>query len=116
MRSFISGQVDFAFDQIGDLKVPVTITSKGSTSYNHETHEVETTDSTSNEVLGVLEKTYSALTVEGLPIQLRDYMFNKNDVDFEMSVGDSVTVDGVTNPLYSFEDDGFTVIVTVSLK
>ena len=116
MRSFVSGQVDFAFAQIGDLKVLVNIASKGETSYNPETHTVEEVGGSSNELLGVLEKTYSDLTTEGLPIQLRDYLFNKNDIDFEMRVGDSVTADGVTNPLYSFEDDGYTVLVTVSLK
>jgi len=116
MRSFISGKVDMAFDLIGDLKVPVTISGAGVSTYDHATSQTKTTGATSNEVLGFLEKTYSALTVDGLPIQLRDYLFNKNDIDFEMSVGDSVTVSGDTHPLYSFEDDGFTVTVTVSLK
>jgi len=118
LRSFVESQVDFAFEQIGDLKTMVVFSGKESTEYNHASGEVEISGAAEMVALGVVESNYSTISGEGHTVYHMDILFNKKEMSSvsKLHTFDHVTVNNTTHPIINFVDDGYTVTVTVSLR
>ena len=117
LRSLVESQVDFAFEQLGDLKTSMTFSGKEETAYNPVSGEVEVTGAVAMTVSGVIESNYSVIGNDGATLYHMDLLFNRKEIEVSaLHTFDHVLVNGSTHPIINFVDDGYTVTVTVSLR
>ena len=118
-KNSVDQAIKTAFKLLASFGEEMTFVSKGAESYNPSTGEVESGGGASFKAIGFILKTYTDVSedIGGIPLVKSDVFFNRQDLEetgFEQY--DELTFNGKTHPIISFQDDGYSVTFTVSVR